>query len=428
MKVFNMDAGHSDPLTVYAAVNTLRLDDMRAHLFRTHDGGRSWIEINTGLEEGGPTSSIREDPKRKGLLYAATERRVYVSFDDGDHWQSLQLNMAPSSVRDITIKDDDLIAATHGRGFWILDDVTPLRQIDGGTANADAVLFKPQTAYRVRWNTNTDTPLPPEEPAGLNPPEGAIINYYLKNAAAGPVTLEVIDSQQRVVRRYSSGDPVVRPDPVRGNLPLYWFRPPMVLSAAAGMHRFTWDVHYQPLPGGGGGRGAGGLPIAAVPYNTVPSPTAPWVRPGTYTVKLTVDGRSFTQPVVVRQDPRVRTPAVTMERVYSLTESAYVGALDAQKAAQDAQAVDQQMAADLTAAASGLTGVMNSLQAADAQPTALQIKTITTALNNASAALARWRALRVRAAPRPPSGRGGRSGREGRGRQSRERTRTSGAR
>jgi hypothetical protein len=414
MKVFNMDAGHSDPLTLYAAVNTLRLDDMRPHLFRTHDGGRSWTEINTGLEGGGPTSSIREDPKRKGLLYAATERRVYVSFDDGDHWQSLQLNMASSSVRDITIKDDDLVAATHGRGFWILDGVTALRQIDATTADADAVLFKPQTAYRVRWNTNTDTPLPPEEPAGLNPPEGAIIDYYIKSAAAAPVTLEVIDSQQRVVRRYSSADPLVRPDAVRGNLPVYWFRPPMVLSAAPGMHRFTWDVHYQPLPGGGGGRGAGALPIAAVPYNTVPAPTAPWVRPGTYTVKLTVDGKSYAQPIVVKQDPRIKTPAVTMERVYSLTESAYMGAVETQKAAQEAQPVDPQLSAELTAAASGLTAVMNSLQAADAQPTALQVKTITTALNNAHAALGKWRALRAGRA-NPPSSPAGRSGRGGRG-------------
>ncbi len=410
MKVFNMDAGHSDPLTLYAAVNTLRLDDMRPHLFRTHDGGKSWTEINTGLEDGGPTSSIREDPKRKGLLYAATERRVYVSFDDGDHWQSLQLNMASSSVRDITVKDDDLIAATHGRGFWILDDVTPLRQIDASTAAADVVLFKPTPAYRVRWNTNTDTPLPPEEPAGLNPPEGAIINYYLKSAAAGPVTLEVIDVRQRVVRRYSSTDPVVRPDPVRGNLPLYWFRPPMVLSTAAGMHRFTWDVHYQPLPGGGGGRGAGALPIAAVPYNTVPAPTAPWVRPGTYTVKLTVNGRSYTQAIAIKQDPRVKTAAATMERVYTLTESAYMTAVELQKAAEEAQPADARLAAELTAAAAGLTGVMNSLQAADAQPTALQVKTITTAQDTARAVLAKWRAVR-RGAPAPPSGPAGRSGR-----------------
>ena len=416
MKVFNMDAGHFDALTLYAAVNTLRLDDMRPHLFRTHDGGKTWAEIDAGLEDGGPTSSVREDPRRRGLLYAATERRVYVSFDDGEHWQSLQLNMAPSSVRDITVKDDDLIAATHGRGFWILDDVTPLRQIEAGTANADATLFKPQTAYRVRWNTNTDTPLPPDEPAGLNPPEGAIIDYYLKNQASDAVTMEIIDSQQRVVRRYSSADPVVRPDPVRGSLPVYWYRPPMALSAAPGMHRFTWDVHYQPLPVGGGGRGGGGLPIAAVPYNTVPAPTAPWVRPGTYTVRLTVDGRSYTQPIVVKQDPRVKTPAATMERMYSLTDSAYFAAADAQKAAQEAQTADQQSAADLTSAASGLAVVMNSLQAADARPTALQVKNITTALNNARAALAKWRALRA-APARPASSPGGRSGRGGRGRR-----------
>jgi photosystem II stability/assembly factor-like uncharacterized protein len=415
MKVFNMDAGHSDALTLYAAVNTLRLDDMRPHVFRTHDGGKSWTEINAGLEDGGPTSSIREDPKRKGLLYAATERRVYVSFDDGDHWQSLQLNMAASSVRDIIVKDDDLIAATHGRGFWILDDVTPLRQIDSATASSDAVLFKPETTYRVRWNTNTDTPLPPDEAAGLNPPEGAIINYYLKGAASDPVTLEVLDSQQRVVRHYSSTDPGVRPDAARGNLPIYWFRPPMVLSTQPGMHRFTWDVHYQPLPGGGGGRGAGALPIAAVPFNTVPAPTAPWVRPGTYTVKLTVDGKSYTQPITVKQDPRVKTPALTMERVYSLTESAYMGAMDAQQAAQQAQGVNQQIAAELTSAATGLTGVMNSLQAADAQPTALQVKTITTALTNARAALAKWRA--IKGAPDPASSPGGRSSRGGRGRR-----------
>ena len=258
MKVFNMDAGRFDVRTAYAAVNTLRLDDMRPHLWRTHDGGATWTEIDSGLEDGGPTSSIREDPKRKGLLYAASERRVYVSFDDGDHWQSLQLNMAPSSVRDIIVKDDDLVAATHGRGFWILDDVTPLRQIDSTTAGQDAVLFKPQAAYRVRWNTNTDTPLPPDEPGALNPPEGAIINYYLKGSAPGPVTLDVVEADGRVVRHYSSADPVVRPDPINGNLPLYWFRPPMVLSTEPGMHRFTWDVHYQPLAGGGGGRG--GLP------------------------------------------------------------------------------------------------------------------------------------------------------------------------
>ena len=442
MKVFNMDAGRFDALTAYAAVNTLRLDDMRPHLWRTHDGGTTWTEINNSLDDGGPTSSIREDPKRKGLLYAASERRVYVSFDDGDHWQSLQLNMAASSVRDIIVKDDDLVAATHGRGFWILDNVTPFRQIDQTTPDADAVLFKPQAAYRVRWNTNTDTPLPPDEPGAPNPPEGAIIDYYLKAESSGPVTLDVKDADGRLVRHYSSADPVVRPDPVGGNLPVYWFRPPMVLSTSPGMHRFTWDVHYQPLPGGGGGRG--GLPIAAVAYNTVPAPTSPWVSPDTYTVKLTVNGKTYTQPITVKQDPRVKTPALVMQRVYSLTRSAYTGAVDAQKAVQEAQALRDQIARakaqatgaagtsldafdkkveavagsagpgggrggrgggfgapigaapdTLTGASAALSGVMNSLQGADAQPTTLQVTAIETALRNARGAMARWNTLKT---------------------------------
>jgi photosystem II stability/assembly factor-like uncharacterized protein len=442
MKVFNMDAGRFDAGTAYAAVNTLRLDDMRPHLWRTHDGGATWTEINTGLEDGGPTSSIREDPKRKGLLYAATERRVYVSFDDGDRWQSLQLNMAPSSVRDIIVKDDDLVAATHGRGFWILDDVTPLRQIDAATAKTDVVLFQPQTAYRVRWNTNTDTPLPPEEPAGPNPPEGAIINYYLRVPAAGPVTLEIGDRAGRVVRHYTSSDPVVRPDPIGGNLPIYWFRPPMVLSTAAGMHRFTWDVHYQPLSSGGTGRG--GLPIAAVAHNTAPAPTSPWVAPGRYSVRLTVSGKSYVQPITVKQDPRVKTPPLVMARVYALTAAAYRSAIDAQTAVQDATGLRERLAraraeatgtaagalddfdkkvealtggasasgrggrggaiaftsaspATLNGASAALASAMNLLQGADVQPTALQVATIERALSNGRAVLARWNALKATA-------------------------------
>ncbi len=193
MKVFIIDPGRFDPLTAYAAVNTLRLDDMNPHIYRTHDGGKTWKEIVAGIPGGAPVSVVREDPKRKGLLFAGSETQVYVSFDDGDHWQSLRLNMAASSVRDLVIKDDDLVVGTHGRGIWILDDITPLRQIDATTAQQDVVLFKPQTAWRVRWNMNTDTPLPPDEPTAPNPPEGAIVDYYLKSAASGPVTLEILE-------------------------------------------------------------------------------------------------------------------------------------------------------------------------------------------------------------------------------------------
>ena len=328
-KVSVMDAGRFSPLTAYAAINTLRLDDLRPHIFRTHDGGTTWTEIVNGIPSGETVNAVREDPKRKGLLFAGTERAVYVSFDDGANWQSLRLNMAVSSVRDLIVKDDDLVAATHGRGFWILDDITPLRQIDTASSSADAILFKPSTAWRVRWNTSVDMPWPKEEPTAPNPPEGAIVSYYLKAATSNPITLEILQPDGRLVRRYSSTDPVTPlPDPPAAPAPLYWYRPPQVLSTAAGMHRFVWDVHYQPLAGLVSGEGALGavptqLPIQAIPFNTVPAPTTPWVNPGAYQVKLTVDGKSYTQPIVVKQDPRVKTPALTMQQVYASTSAMY---------------------------------------------------------------------------------------------------------
>src|SRR5579872_4656591 len=180
-KVAQLDASHFDDLTVYAAINRFRLDDLKPHIYRTHDGGKTWKEIVAGLPDG-PVNTVREDPVRKGLLYAGTELATYVSFDDGDHWQPLQLNMPRTSIRDLTIHGNDLIAGTHGRGFWILDDIAPLRQLSAAIAPSDAHLFRPSAAYRIRWNENTDTPLPPEEPAGENPPDGASIYYYLKSA------------------------------------------------------------------------------------------------------------------------------------------------------------------------------------------------------------------------------------------------------
>ncbi len=450
-KVFMMEPGRFDPLTAYAAVNTLRIDDQNPHLFRTHDGGKTWTEIVNGLPPGAPLSAIREDVEKKGLLFAGNETQVFVSFDDGDHWESLRLNMAPSSVRDLYVKGDDLIAGTHGRGIWILDDITPLRQIDAKTAEGGArdMLYKPEASLRVRWNTNPDTPLPPDEPRMPNPPEGGIIDYYLKADASGPVVLEVFDAGGKLVRHYSSADPVAPlPDPAtNAPLPLYWYRQPQSLSAQAGMHRFAWDVHYQALPGGGGGRGGGaGLPIAAVPFNTGPAPGTPWAPPGAYTVKLTVNGRTLSQPLTVIQDPRVKTPALVMQQVYTLSTAAYREAAAAFAAAARAQQLRDQiakllpsagtMAAALTAfdkkvegvagaaggggrggrgaggfggapvaapagppalsgAAAGLSGVMDVLQSADVQPTAVQLKAIATARAAGTAAMARWTSLRA---------------------------------
>jgi photosystem II stability/assembly factor-like uncharacterized protein len=390
-KVFMIEPGRFDPLTAYAAVNTLRIDDQNPHLFRTHDAGKTWMEIDRGIPGGAAVSAIREDVKRPGLLFAGSETQVYVSFDDGDHWESLRLNMAASSVRDLQVKDDDLIAGTHGRGIWILDDITPLRQIsEGGT-----VLYKPETAWRVRWNTNTDTPLPPDEVRAPNPPAGAIIDYYLASDAPGPVRLEITDATGTIVRHYSSADPPEHPlpDPATdAPLPLYWYRKPQALSASAGMHRFTWDLHYQPIPGAGGGRGGAGLPISAVPYDTVPAPTTPWVAPGTYTVALTVNGKTYSQPIVVKQDPRVKTAAIAMQQIYTLSRAMYNETLAVMSAADAARKAGRDdVARALTDTVNGLDGlasVLNILQAADVPPTTVQLKAIADARRRAAAALA----------------------------------------
>ncbi|MDT8068563.1 MAG: glycoside hydrolase [Terriglobia bacterium] len=318
-KVSIIDASHFDPQTAYAAINTIRLDDLRPHLYRTHDGGKTWTEIDNGIPANENTNAIREDPKRKGLLYASTEAAVYVSFDDGDHWQSLRLNMPASSVRDIIVKDDDLVAATHGRGFWILDDITPLRQVNGTTLSGDH-LFKPEDAVRVRWNMNTDTPLPPDFPAGPNPPDGAVLNYYLKSAASGPVTIEIKDASGNIVRRYSSAEPPAKPETL--TIPAYWVRPPKVVETSAGLHRFLWDMHLQPIPGI-----PAEYPIAAIPHNTAPATTSPWAMPGNYTVVLTVAGKSYSQPLKVTMDPRVKTPLAGLQEQYRLSKQVYDDAM-----------------------------------------------------------------------------------------------------
>jgi photosystem II stability/assembly factor-like uncharacterized protein len=343
-KVSVMDAGHFDAETAYAAVNTLRLDDMRPHIYRTHDGGKTWTHIANGLPDGAPVDAVREDPKRKGLLFAGTEHEVHVSFDDGDDWQSLRLNMPATSVRDVIVKGDDLIAGTHGRGIWILDDITPLRQMESSAkALAErpaAYLFEPQVAYRVRQNTNTDTPIPPDEASGQNPPDGAIINYSLGSTASGPVTLEILDAAARSVRKYSSDDRSEMPDASNAPVPMYWYRAPQRLATTAGMHRFMWDLHYQPIAGGGG---RGGLPIAAVPHDTPPAPNSPWAAPGQYTVKLTVNGQSYTQPLTVKMDPRVKTPALGLTEQFTLSKQLYDGVLAAQKALADVRALRERV-------------------------------------------------------------------------------------
>ncbi len=336
-KVSIIEASHFDAQTAYAAINTLRLDDLRPHILRTRDSGKTWTETVNGIPANENVNAVREDPVRRGMLFTSTERAVYVSFDDGDHWQSLRLNMAASSVRDVIIKNDDLVAATHGRGFWILDNITPLRQFDQKITSADAFLFKPQPAIRVRWNMNTDTPLPPDFPAGENPPDGAVIDYYLQAAASSSVTLEIKDSAGKTVRKYSSADKPAPPDPMLA-IPTYWVRPPQTLSAAAGTHRFLWDMHYPDVPGV-----EAEYPIAAIPHNTAPQPSGPWALPGQYTVVLTANGKTYSQPLTIKMDPRVKTPLAGLQQQFKLSHDLYTQLLTLSPAAEQAGALRKQL-------------------------------------------------------------------------------------
>ena len=295
-KVTMIEASHFDVNEAYAAVERHQLLDYEPHLYRTRDGGKSWAEITNGLPRGVYVQTIKEDPKRRGLLFTGTERAVFVSFDDGDHWQSLQLNLPAGSMRDLAVHYDDLIVATHGRGFWILDSITALRQITGEVAAADAFLFQPATAIAVTPGSDYGTPQPRDEALAENPPNGAIIDYYLKTSSSSPVTLEIVDPAGEVIRRYSSDE---KPPPVdlnTLNIPAYWLRSREPLSAAAGMHRWIWDLRPTPPATAR----AGGLESAFF------GGRLPAVLPGNYSVRLTVQGKSYTQPLVVKMDPRLK--------------------------------------------------------------------------------------------------------------------------
>ena len=380
-KISLMDASYFDANTAYAAVNRIRLDDMRPHIYRTKDGGKTWKEIVNGLPAE-PINVVREDAVRKGLLYAGSENAVYVSFDDGEHWQSLRLNMPATSIRDLVIKDDDLVIGTHGRSFWILDDITPLRQLTNQLTNQSTVLFKPSNPYRVRWNLWTDTPLPQEEPAGENPPDGAIINYYL-DANARNVTLEILDAKGSVVRKYSNADTMYKIPDV--NIPHYWIRPPLTLSAAKGAHRFLWDMHYAPL------NVPASYPISAIYKNTAPTETSPWVMPGSYSARLTADGKTSTQTFTVKMDPRVKTSVADLKQQHDLSVECYKALIQLMNLTRElnsfkVKSPGEKMTTKITELQSQLTrlrgtfsGLMNIMQDADMPPTLQAINGLSTA-------------------------------------------------
>jgi hypothetical protein len=359
-------------------------------------------------------NTVREDPVRKGLLYAGTELAVFVSFDDGENWTPLRLNMPAISIRDLVVHGQDLVVGTHGRGFWILDDVSPLREMSAEIAGADAHLFQTGVAYRMRRNNNTDTPLPPEEPAGENPPDGAIVYYHLKSAATAPITIEIFDATKKLVRRYASDD---KPEPIDPalNVPTYWLRPTAIPEARDGMHRFVWDLHYAPPDAL-----SHEYPISAIYRDTPRYPLGASVMPGVYTVKLTVDGKSYTQPLTVKMDPRVKTPPAGLQQQFTLSTKVtdmMHRDYEALQEVKDLRAKHPELEQDAAAlagsgggrfgrGASGeslsklngdLAAVLAVLQGADAAPTTQAVKAVSELERQLNDMLAKTAALKAKA-------------------------------
>jgi photosystem II stability/assembly factor-like uncharacterized protein len=339
-KVTQIAASPFDDQTAYVSVSRFRIDDLRPYIYRTQDGGKTWQLITHGLPDNAPVDTVREDPVRPGLLFAGTETSVWVSFDNGDRWQSLQLNLPHTSMRDLWIHQNDLIVATHGRSFWVLDDVTPLRQISATVEQSSAYLFNPEPAYRIRRDTNTDTPLPPDEPAGQNPPSGAIFDYWLASPPSGPVTLEILDSKGRLVRRYSSTDRVGMTAAALKKLqiPLYWVRTPKALPAGAGMHRWVWNLHY-PAPQSA----SRDYPISAIPHRTPLTPQGPRALPGDYTVRLIADGNAYSAPLIVKMDPRVHTSPAGLDQMFRMEVQLASAMSRSFKALAEARSVGRQL-------------------------------------------------------------------------------------
>jgi photosystem II stability/assembly factor-like uncharacterized protein len=309
-QILAVEASDHDAATAYLTVGATR-ESTPPYVARTYDYGHTWQKIVNGFPDREMVRVVREDPKRKGLLYAGTDTGVFVSWDDGDHWQSLQLKLPPTPITDLQVHANDLVISTFGRSLWILDDVTPLREISPQITANDAYLFHPATAMRVRWDNYEDTPYPVETPAGQNPPDGAILDYFLKAAPKDDLTLTVYDDKGAEVAQFSSQ--AKSPDLPPANVPNYWFAPAVALPKAAGVNRFAWNLRYPPpfsLPYGYNGElldyaeytladhAIAGLTPRVQPHG-------PLVVPGNYTLELRAAGQTLRQPLTIELDPRV---------------------------------------------------------------------------------------------------------------------------
>ncbi len=351
-KISLIEASHFDPAEAYAAVDRHRLDDQKPYLYRTRDYGATWQLITEGFGTSAFLRAVREDPQNRGLLFAGTELGAYISFNDGDHWQSLQLNLPTVSVQDVVIHGDDLVAATHGRAFWILDDITPLRQVQDAVKAGGSWFYRPATAVRVDHDNFLGSPLPPEEPTAKNPPDGAVIDYYLKTGAEH-IKLEIFDEKQKLVRSFSSDEgreqkPSSRPIAER------WLPKPEILEITAGMHRFVWNLAW------GNPEGNAAVALGDDEYRTLKSPRA---MPGIYQVRLTIDDKTFSQPLKIVMDSRSSATQRDLEQQLHLGLEIFSEAIRGRKLLSEIKAVQKQLTdlepkldghADLKAAVSQL--------------------------------------------------------------------------
>ena len=429
-KISTVEPSPTTPGTAYIAVDNHRQDDFRPYVYRTRDHGRTWTQVNRGLPDDHFVGVVRADTVRAGLIFAGTETGVFVSVDDGGQWQPLQRNLPVAWVRDIAVHDDDLIVATQGRAIWVLDDLSPLRQHDAVAAGSAEHLFKPATAIRLRKNQNRDTPLPKETPAGVNPPTGAVIDYWLAKPASR-VALEIRDAAGAVVRTYSSDD-APPPVEVERYFSEDWVVPAGSPGTGAGMHRFTWDLRYA-RP-----RSTEYEYSLSTAYGTgVPiMPQGPVVAPGEYRVVLRVDGREQSAPFTVVMDPRVpvdpaalsATLALSRE-TQSLLERHYAGEAQMEyvadlthelrkaqsansQAVQALEAFDKQLAPLRTGAGDradnlnlkSIGGVLRStatdLESSDRAPTEPQRRVVAETADRLDRALASWAKLRDQELPR----------------------------
>ncbi len=358
-KVAGIEPSHFTSAVAYLAIDRHRLDDDAPYLYRTDDGGKDWARIDSGIPRDSFINVVREDPVTRGLLYAGSERGMFVSFDDGAHWQSLQQDLPMTSVRDIDVHGDNLVIATHGRGFWIMDDISALRQMGSVPAGESVqgggvVLFRPAVAIRVHASAFTGTPMPKDEPLAANPPDGAVIDYVLPRKVEGPVTLTILDAENRTVRRFSSADPMAPPDASKLEFAPEWVPSPAAVSTEPGMHRLVWNLRYptpNPTPAGERRDGV-------------------WAAPGSYSIVLSVDGRSYRQALRVEPDPRAHVSEAALEREFELAQQVAQASMRVSSAREQArhllEALESRLAhsgtlhaqlASLKAKAADLSGV-----------------------------------------------------------------------